>query len=255
MSLNKCPLCNGLVRVVYRDDGNADHYESVPNRECHDIPNPIPPVLQSYLRAKRKGKRTLAIVGAAWTTGPWAPFDEEGVDIWGENEIHGLPWCKEEKVTFWFQMHPKFSFDKDHIRNHREWLRRDHPFNIYMQRQFDDIPKSVVYPLRDVQKTIHIEHGEETETKIFTSTFAYQLALALQMEIYDRIELFGIELTLYGEYGYQREAMAYWIGKADGMGKELWIPEQCSLFISPLYGYEEVRKGDSGEIIWSMDNA
>jgi hypothetical protein len=32
--------------------------------------------------------------------------------------------------------------------------------------------------------------------------------------------------------------MAYWLGKADGMGVEIWLPESCALLVEPLYGYE-----------------
>ena len=66
---------------------------------------------------------------------------------------------------------------------------------------------------------------------------------------FERIEIYGIELILEGEYSYQREAMAYWLGKADGMGVEVWLPERCSLLVQPLYAYEEIRKGDTGKIV------
>ena len=249
MPIEKCKLCGSPIRVIYREDGSSDHYEPVPNREMHNIPNPIPPALQDYLRIKRRGKRTLAITGAAWTTGPWAPFDDPEVDIWAENELHGVSWCKEERINKWFQLHPKWCFEREHPYNHREWMEMEHPFDIYTQQKFDSVPNSTPFPLREVQGLIRLEHGETTYSKIFTSTFCYQLSLALLDDRYQRIECYGIEMTMEGEYGYQREAFAYWLGKADGMGKEIWIPEQCSLFISPLYGYEQIRKGDTGEMV------
>jgi len=30
---------------------------------------------------------------------------------------------------------------------------------------------------------------------------------------------------------------------------EVWIPSMCSLLLQPLYAYEEIRKGDTGEIL------
>jgi hypothetical protein len=75
------------------------------------------------------------------------------------------------------------------------------------------------------------------------------MALALEQG-FKRIEIYGIELILEGEYAYQREIMAYWLGKADGMGVEVWLPQKCSLLVQPLYAYEEVRKGDSGKILY-----
>ncbi len=248
MDITQCPLCGMEVRIIRREDGSADHYEPLSSKEMDARPNPCPPVLVDYLRAKRLGKKTVALVGAAFTTAPWAPFGEEGVDIWACNESHDSPWMKEEFVSAWFQLHPKWSFTKDERHKHWEWLQKEHPFPIYMQMVFDDVPSSVKYPLLEIQKLINIERGEFPIKKIFSSTFNYQIALAIYQG-FERIEIFGIELLLEGEYTHQREAMAYWLGKADGMGVEVWLPEQCSLLVQPLYAYDEIRKGDTGKII------
>ncbi len=90
--------------------------------------------------------------------------------------------------------------------------------------------------------------------KLFSSTISYGAALALY-EGFERIELFGVEMLGVGEYAYQREALAFWMGKADGMGVELWMPEECSLLAQPLYGYDQIRKCDTGEISWTAADA
>ena len=242
------------VRIIYRGDGFADHYEPLTYEEYSAIPNPCPPALADYLRAKRMEKRTVALIGAAPNTGPWAPFGEGGVEIWTINELHGTPWIEEENVTAWFQLHPKWSFTREHKNNHWEWLQREHPFPIYMQMVYDDVPSSVKFPLQELQKElINIERGEFPIKKIFSSTFTYQMALALS-EGFERIEIYGIEMLMDAEYAYQREAMSYWMGKADGMDVDVWIPAQCSLLVQPLYAYEEVRKGDTGEIMKPPDD-
>lgn len=249
MDIAKCPVCGMVVRIVRREDGSADHYEPLSESDAAYIPNPCPPALADYLRAKRCGKKTAALVGSAFNTGSWAPFGEDWVDVWTCNEMHGLPWMKEEQVSAWFQIHPKWSFTRDEKHNHWEWLQQEHPFPIYMQMVYDNVPTSKKYPLREIQnKIVNIERGELQINKLFSSTFNYQMALALYHE-FERIELYGIELLLGGEYAYQREIMSFWLGKADGMGVEVWLPEPCSLLVQPLYGYEEVRKGDTGEII------
>ena len=237
------------VRIIYRDGGFADHYEPIDYDEALLIPNPCPLALANYLRAKRRGKKTVAIVGAALNTGPWAPFGEEGVEIWTCNEMHAIPWVDEKDFTAWFQLHPKWSFTRDIEFKHWEWLQEEHPFPVYMQQVFDDVPSSVKFPLREIQKElIHIDRGELPMKKIFSSTFTYQIAFALSMG-YERIEIYGIEMVAEGEYAYQREAMSFWMGKADGMGVEVWIPSMCSLLLQPLYAYEEIRKGDTGEVL------
>jgi hypothetical protein len=245
--VRNCPVCGTPVRIAVRPDGSADHFEPLTDDDLNAVPNPIPEPLRDFLNHARKGKRTLAIVGSAYTTGPWAPWGEPGIDVWAENEMHVKQWVDVSGVTAWFQIHPKWSFTKEHRSNHNEWLKKDWPFHIYMQRLYDDIPCAKIYPLREVQDQIHIMRGEERISKIFTSSFSYMLALGL-LEGYERIELFGIELVLEGEYTYQREAMAFWVGKADGMGVELWMPEECDLLKMPLYAYEEVRIGGTAEI-------
>jgi len=244
-----CPVCKSPCRVLRRRDGSADHYEYINEEERRFLPNPISPILAKYLRAKRKDKRTVAIVGAAATSGPWAPWGE--TDVWVQNEMHGAPWCEVDSVTGWFQLHPKFSFVKPHPYNHWEWLQEEHPFPIYMQQVYDDIPSSTPYPRREIQRKLigNFIRGEEKMEKLFTSTMCYQVALALY-EGYERIELYGIELLMDGEYTYQREAMAFWMGKADGMGVSVWIPDRCALLVQPLYAYEEVRQ-EGGQITWS----
>lgn len=247
MDITKCPVCKCPVRIARRKDGAADHYEPLTIQEIADIPNPCPPALSDYLRAKRRGKKTVALIGSVANTGPWTPFGEEGLEIWTCNELHGLSWMKEEFITAWFQLHPKWHF-KDRIHNHWEWLQKEHSFPIYMNMVYDSVPNSVRYPLHKIKsELVNIVRGELPLNKIFSSTMCYQVALAL-IEGFKRIEFYGIELLFEAEYAYQREGMAYWLGKADGMGVEVWMPEQCSLLVAPLYAYEEIRKGDTGEI-------
>ncbi len=168
------------------------------------------------------------------------------------NEMHDFPWCKVECVSRWFQIHPKLSFTKELESKHWEWLQEEHPFPIYMQQVYDNVPSSVKYPLRELQKELihNLYRGEEKQEKLFSSTFNYQMALALK-ENFERIELYGIEMVLEGEYTHQREMMAFWTGKSEGMGVEIWMPESLSLLRGPLYAYEEIRDGDSGQITWA----
>jgi hypothetical protein len=203
----------------------------------------IPSKLDGFLHASRNGKKTVAIVGSAWTTRGWAPYGEDGVEVWCFNEMHGQTGIG--KASRWFQLHPKTEFTKTHRFNHKEWLESEHDFVIYMQRAYDNIHQSVPYPLKEIQDELltRMWKGEEIIQKVFGCSMAYAVSLALY-EGFQRIELFGIELVLEGEWAYQRESMAYWLGKADGMGVEVWMPEQCELFKFPLYAYEEIRKGD-----------
>ena len=239
----ECPLCKCPVRVVRRADGSADHHEALTPDDLATIPNPISPVLEQFLRAQRKGKRTVAIAGSAWTSRSWAPYDDPDVEVWCFNEMHGQ--LGVGKATRWFQLHPKWNWAANDRYGHNDWLEQDRNYPIYMQKVFDDVPEAVVFPLRAIQDKLlsGFLRGEEEVRKVFSTTMSYAVALALY-EGFERIELYGIELAMAGEYAYQRESMAFWMGYANGRGVELWIPEECQLLLAPLYAYEEVRLGD-----------
>ena len=246
-----CPLCGCPVRIVRRADGSADHYHGLTPEELAEVPNPIPPVLEQFLRAQRKGKRTVAIAGSAWTSRSWAPYSDPDVEVWCFNEMHGQ--LGVEKPTRWFQLHHKWVWSMEHRFGHKDWLKEDRDYPLYMQRIYDDVPGAVVFPLREIQNKLLARgwRGEKLLKNIFSSSMSYAIALALY-EGFERIELYGIELIMDGEWAYQREAMAFWLGKADGMGVEWWMPEECELLRMPLYAYEETRKSD-GSILMPPD--
>ncbi len=252
--LKKCPVCGCPVRMARREDGAADHYEAIGFDPLQDMAEPAPPSLLGFLRASRQNKRTVAIVGSAWTTRAWAPYGERDIEVWCMNEMHGL--FGVGAATAWFQLHPRWDFTKEHRFDHWGWLQMEHDHPIYMQRHYEDVPTSTHYPLRDIQADLlgRIYKGEMAIDKIFGCTMSYAVALAVHQRRFDRLELFGIELSLDGEWSYQRESMAFWLGKAAGMGMEIWMPEQCGLFKMPLYAYEEIRKGD-GSILVPPKNA
>ena len=250
----KCPVCGMAVRIVNREDGSADHYEPISLWEAASLHNPCPPALADYLQVKREGKKTVAIIGAVFSTASWAPFGEEGVEVWSCNELHNQPYIDMDGITGWFQLHPKWSFTKEHDANHWEWLQEEHPFPIYMQMVYDDVPSSVKYPLREIQDTlINIERGELPIKKVFSSSICYAVALAVHQD-FERIEIYGVEFLLDAEYAYQREAMSFWLGKADSKGIEVWMPQASSLLLQPLYAYEETMKAETGEILQPPDD-
>ena len=234
--MDTCPTCGVPVRIIRREDGAADHYEGLTEQECNLLPNPPSTALVDYLRVMRQGKRTVAIVGNDWKTAPWAPFGMDDVEVWGVGSAHLRPWVG--KVTRWFQIHKKL-FHSDYEDGHVEWLGEQHDFPIYTDKIYDDIPASVRYPLYEIQNKLlgNIVRGEQEMKKLFSSTISYEVALAIY-EGFERIELFGVDMIDHGEWGYQREGLAYWIGKADGLGIEIWIPEQCEVLNMTLYAYE-----------------
>lgn len=185
--------------------------------------------------------RKVCIVGAAGPSNRWANDLEEGVEIWSMNLCHRF--IQPGKATRWFQMHHRMhnannGHPPGHFGrplDHDEFLQGlDIP--VYMQEVDPLIPSSVRYPLEEIVGKWR---------PYFTSTVPYMIALALHEGV-DEIGLLGIYLNTTQEYQAHRPCVEYWLGVADGMGVEVWLPEGTDLAEAPLYAYSEFEEpGDT----------
>ena len=242
-----CPTCGMAVRIVRRVDGYADHYEALITGE--DVAQVLPPQdaeTAAELRELRKGKKTVAIVGMAPTSCSLAPFEEEDVELWMLNEAHAFVWAT--RATRWFQIHESKSWKryiaKRDVRGHADWLRTN-PLDIpiYLQYYKEEIPKSVGYPLHEVvEKVFPLFRRGKDEVKYFTSTFAYMMGIAI-LEDFERIEVYGFEMSDDIEYVKQKACAEFWIGFAMGRGIEVYTPPHNQIMFSELYGGDEQGAG------------
>jgi hypothetical protein len=234
------------VRIVYRDNIHADHYEPIKGLvegENYKLPEQDA-VTAELLRRLRTGKKTVALVGMAETSCSLAPFREKGVEIWGLNEMHAFPWMA--RADRWFQIHKTYKREvaKRGVRGHYEWL-KENKWNIpiYMQHPQDEIPNSKEYPLHEVcDKFFKNFRRGDAKVKYFTSSFAYYMGVAL-LEGFERIEIYGFEMSGDIEYVQQKACAEFWIGLAMGMGVEIYTPPNCQILHSPLYGGNEQGDG------------
>jgi hypothetical protein len=239
----KCPTCGMPVRIIYRKDGAADHYEPVRSLTGGDLPVQDE-VTAELLRRARAGKKTVAFVGMAETSCTLAPFKETGVEIWGLNEMHAFPWMV--RADRWFQIHNTYKREvaKRGVRGHYEWLQENKwGIPIYMQHITQEVPNSREYPLHEVCDLFfkNFRRGD-AKVKYFTSSFAYYMGVAL-LEKFERIEIYGFEMSGDVEYVKQKACAEFWIGMAMGMGVEIYTPSNCQLLFSPLYGGNEQGDG------------
>jgi hypothetical protein len=169
-------------------------------------------------------------------------------DYWVFNEVGGLPWPL--RVDGVFQMHmPEIWRRRTNVndRNHYDWLQQPHPFPIWMQEQYTEVPSSVRYPREAITEKYLTGLGKE----IFTSTPDYAIALAIYQDR-PKIHLFGIEMGADTEFYRQRPGCYFWAGIAISQGIEIVLPSKTLLFQDKLYGYErEVMIGQS-EVEMSM---
>jgi len=221
-----CPTCGMAVKIVRRVyDGEADHYEAlIVGEDVAKVLPPQDPETAAKLRELRKGKKTVAIVGLAPTSCSLAPFDEEGVEIWGLNEAHAFPqWFK--RADRWFQIHATESWKryiaKRDVRGHFDWLKKNEwDIPIYMQYYHELVPKSIGYPLHEVVDEVfhNFRRGE-------------------------RVEIYGFEMADDEEWVHQKACAEFWIGYAMGKGVEVYTPPNCQILYSQLYGGNEQGAG------------
>jgi len=244
-----CPTCGMAVKIVRRVyDGEADHYEAlIVGEDVAKVLPPQDPETAAKLRELRKGKKTVAIVGLAPTSCSLAPFDEEGVEIWGLNEAHAFPqWFK--RADRWFQIHATESWKryiaKRDVRGHFDWLKKNEwDIPIYMQYYHELVPKSIGYPLHEVvDEVFHNFRRGDMKVKYFTSTLAYMMGIAV-LEKFERVEIYGFEMAEETEYVQQKACAEFWIGYAMGKGIEIYTPPNCQILYSQLYGGNEQGAG------------
>jgi len=83
------------------------------------------------------------------------------------------------------------------------------------------------YPLNKIQ--------ERYKSSYFTNTIAYMIAYAMHKG-FREIHLDGVDLDPYLEWAFERPCVAYWCGRAEGLGIKVYWKNLQPAF---LYGYEE----------------
>ena len=211
--------------------------------------------MSAKFKTIEKKRDSVAIVGFAGTTRHLAPYDNPEWEIWGLNEAHRQPWMK--RITRWFQIHQRWDFTKQNneaYKEHWEWLQKEHPFPIYMQKAHDDIPSSVEFPLDQItgEYLQHVRRGTvlggvDADTEVlqyFTSSFAFMCSLAI-LEGFKNIAVFGFEMATDTEFRYQKGSTEYWLGLASEVcrqrGGSIYMPKDCRILNGAMYGYEVSR--------------
>lgn len=214
--------------------------EGIEEREQEEAKPEAAPVAAAPAPYKK-----VAICGCS-DTKHLAPFNDPTWDIWGINNGFGHVVRK----TGWFEIHPvKFEGGKWHRRKLLrpgvfEWstefrgmdtgkyikMLADLDVPVYMQQHWDEIPKSVPYPLNDIMAKFG---------GYFTNTVSYMIALAI-LQGYREIGCYGVDMAATTEYGAQRPSCEFFLGVAAGLGIRVIIPDQCDLLKTRfLYGFGE----------------
>lgn len=182
--------------------------------------------------------KTVAILGNASRTREFAPFDDPAVDIWPMS-IHA--WTA-RRCTAVLEMHDDVMSGErwnqyPDTQQYREWL-KETALPVYMHHPHPQIPASIVYPRQQIAAHFcnHLWKGEEELKKLFGGTASYGLALALHLG-YQRVEIYGIELSSRPTYDEERDMFFFWMGKATALEVDVVIHENSRLVCELLYPF------------------
>ncbi len=200
------------------------------------------------LQEVRKNKRSLAITGFASTSRHLTPWKDPNIKIWLLNKSHLHSAESPDKITedkwvgreadAYFQLHPisylkKCVGQSEGDRQHWDWMCQPHKFPIYCYDKYTEFPASVKYPLEDMYKRFG---------KFFTSTFAFQAALAITQG-FEHVEVYGFDMNNDTEYREQRDSAEYFMGLMQDSGIGVYLPPACPLLKGKIYAFNSVEIG------------
>lgn len=189
--------------------------------------------------------KTVAIAGFSQTTLS-ALQDSKADEIWSLNHAfvmqHAFP-----RFDRLFELHKYGWFLRKGqytLTRYRSWLKKKHPFPIYMQKEYKSFPSSVRYPIEEVNELIFGKLMRGGERNLYyTSSFSYMVALAI-LEGFGRIEIYGVDMTNDTEYNYQKPGGELMIGVALGHGIEVVLQPNSGLCLAQLYAYDRVPSAE-----------
>jgi hypothetical protein len=182
----------------------------------------------------------VCIVGSNQLTRSQIDWSRDDTDYWLFNEAGARHWVL--RCDGVFQMHaPAIFRNRGNVndREHYAWLQQAHPFPIWMQDIYPDIPSSVKYPLNEITRKLlpRLTRKSGEVVRHFTSSPSYAIALAI-FHGYPEIEIVGVEMSSGTEYAAQRDGVTFWIGVATGRGVNVILQDRSLLMRSKLYGYD-----------------
>ena len=179
---------------------------------------------------EQTSKRIIAICGTAGSSRRDILDQPKSVELWGLNTSYS--WMP--RIDRLFEIHREASWGDPNFGGpeHLQKL-QEMSCPVFMVEKYAHIFNSVRYPIEAVL--------EGKFKPFFSSTIAYMLALAIHERV-PVIRLLGVDMKVDSEYHYQREALLYWQGIAEGLGLDVQIPDVSPLTDTGiLYGREPIQ--------------
>lgn len=177
--------------------------------------------------------KKLAIVGTAPSSLHLAPYNDPDYEIWCLNGVFAyIDFPNISNITRWFDIH--FLASSMSLPNNYFEFFKVCPVPVYMQDVFEEVPTSVKFPLEEVLARF--------PRRYFTNSVSWMIALAI-CEGYEDISVYGVDMAMSTEYGQQRPSCEYFLGYAEGMGINIYLPPESDLLKTPfLYGFEDEKQ-------------
>jgi len=193
------------------------------------------------LQLRRNVGRSIAICGFSETSRDMANQEPPDVEIWGLNRCYTFL----KRLTRHFEVHGEAHWSgRNGLRDkgYLDWL-RGLTVPIICCDDLPDVPQAKRFPLAQIS---------ETYCQYFTSSIAFMLALAVYEDYLAAqrddaegrvkdIRLYGVDMSSWGEYAYQKPCVEFWLGVAKGQGITLVIPSISPVLQAPLYAHDDTH--------------
>jgi hypothetical protein len=178
--------------------------------------------------------RKVAFLGSHSASLASCPWFDPSWEFWGHASSRA--WYKHEAHRYFDTHRPECWTIERKGGRYMNWL-KSNTVPIYMQDKYPDIPASRKYP----KDRLLAEYGGVRDYA--KNHFAWMAMMALAEGV-QTIGVWGINYGHVSEYVMQRGSAEYWLGRLEGAGVRLIIPDECTLLAEPkgLYGYESHDK-------------
>jgi len=204
-----------------------------------------PTVLEPLIKQIRKNDKC-CIIGFApsWSL---APFNVEGIDFWGLNELY--VYLNMHKITqkfnAWFEIHDIKNSPSKQAPKHQEFLKTC-GIPLITQKHWNDYPTSIAYPRAEIKKMVN-EHfildKDHTGFSDYSNQISWMIAMAIYLG-YKEIMVYGVDMAQTTEYAFQRASCQFFLGYAAGKGIKVRVPKTCELLKAGRdYGFESDNTG------------
>lgn len=188
-------------------------------------------------------RKKVSIVGFEQAYTPTAPMDDPAYEIWGLNHANRLGFMVDSQGRFradrWFDLHQRHAQSEADL----AWIDTCR-LPIYLTDKFTENSYAVVYPVDVMSRHYKLDY--------FCSSFAYMLVLACWIG-FSEIRLDGINLSYGRERLVERGNLEYWIGRLQGEGYNIVIPESSTLLTHPYrYGFDYTEEKEAVEHLMAV---